>query len=309
MDLSIVIVNWNTCAITLQCLASIYDHVTERQLEVIVIDNASSDSSVEMIKEQYPQVVLIENEINRGFAAANNQGIEIAGGRYVLLLNSDTIVRGETLEKVVEFAEKRPDSAVIGCRVLNADESLQPTCSELPSLWDKFFFAFGLTALFPKSRLFARERMLWWPHDTVRSVGAVCGCFMLVRSEAIAAVGPLDERFFMYCEEIDWCKRFHDAGWKVLFYPDAEIIHLGGVSAKRYGARRARLIDQSYVRYMFKHWTRFKAYLGVCSMMLFYILRLIVHLPFKCFGKHREAFENHWQGLCGLIHYRRYLMN
>lgn len=232
-DVSVIIVNWNTRNILRDCLHSVYEQTQGIDFEVIVIDNASSDGSAQMVKQEFPQVNLIENTENKGFAAANNQGMRIAQGRYFLLLNSDTVVLDGAIPKTIIFADQRPQAAVVGCKVLNPDRTLQPTCFMFPSQMNLFLAATYLYKLFPKSRFFGRERMSWWDRSDVRQVDVVTGCFMLVRREAIEQVGMMDEDYFMYAEETDWCFRFKKAGWANLFYPDVQIIHLGGQSSKQ----------------------------------------------------------------------------
>lgn len=307
MDVSIIIVSWDTCDILRDCLASIYEQTRNIAFEVIVVDNASKDGSPEMVNTEFPQAVLLANADNKGFAVANNQGIAIAKGYYVLLLNSDTVVLDRAIEKTMAFADAHSDAAVVGCRVLNADRSLQHSCSKLPALWDRILFAAGLVRLFPRNPTFARPVMSWWDHDCVREVEVISGCYMLVKKEAIDQVGGFDERFFMYCEEVDWCKRFREAGWKILFTPEAQIIHLGGGSAKKYSCRRVSIKDQATIRYMFKHWTGTQARLGVVSMVMFYVPRIIFCLPFRLVGRRKDELENHWAGLKGLLCYSRYL--
>ncbi len=252
-DVSIIIVNWNTRDILCSCLQSIYEQGGEIDFEVIVIDNASTDGSVEMVKKNYPQVTLIENSQNRGFAAANNQGIAISEGRYVLLLNSDTVVLDNAIAETIAFADSHPKAAVVGCRVLNLDQTLQPTCFMFPSILNMLLSSTYLYKLFPKSKFFGRERMTWWSRQNVREVDVVTGCFMLVRRQAIEQVGMMDEKFFMYAEETDWCYRFKQAGWKILFTPCAEIIHLGGQSTAQRSADMIVRLRLSILRFMRKH--------------------------------------------------------
>ncbi len=230
IDTSIIIVNWNTRDVLRSCLASAYRETENITFEVIVIDNASIDHSVEMIKEEFPSAIVIDNYENRGFAAANNQGIAIARGRYVLLLNSDTIVMDNAIAKTIEFADNHPEAAVVGCQVRENQKKVQMTCFRYPSIVNLFLSAFGLAKLFKYNRVFGREWMLWWKRDSERDVDVISGMFMLARRQAIDQVGLLDERFFMYCEEADWCYRFAKAGWKVLFWPGAQVIHVGGGS-------------------------------------------------------------------------------
>jgi GT2 family glycosyltransferase len=263
-----------------------------------------------MVRRDFPRVKLIANADNRGFSTANNQAIAVAQGRYVLLLNSDTIVLDSAIEKTVAFADRYPDTAVAGCRVLNPDRSLQITCFMFPSLLNWFLHSTYLSQLFPRSRFFGRERMTWWARNDEREVDVVTGCYMLVRREAINQVGMMDERFFMYAEETDWCFRFIANGWKNRFTPDAEIIHLGGGSAPKLAANRARLTNSSFVRYMFKHWSKPRAIAGVGLLVLFYALRLAVLIPKQLLSRDKQndrRIENHWAGLKDILTYNRHL--
>jgi len=273
-DVSLIIVNWNTRDILRDCLASVFAQTTGIDFEVIVIDNASSDGSAEMVKQEFPQVILIENEQNKGFAAANNQGMRIAKGRYILLLNSDTIVLDGAIQKTLAFAEQHPQAAVVGCKVLNPDRTLQPTCFMFPSLLNLVLSSTYLYKLFPKSRFFGRERMTWWDRNDVRPVDVVTGCFMLVRREAIDKVGMMDEDYFMYGEETDWCWRFQKAGWENLFFPDAQIIHLGGQSSKQ--VRQAMLIQlrKAILFFLKKNRGMLHYQLGRCLVVLFFLVRI-----------------------------------
>lgn len=241
MDVSVVIVNWNTREILRDCLRSIYEQTLGLTFEVIVIDNASEDGSLQMVKDEFKEVILVENSTNRGFAAGNNQGLAIAKGRYVLLLNSDTVVLDNAIAKTVAFADANPEGAVIGCRILYPDKTLQTSCFMFPSLLNLLLSATYMYKLFPASKLFGRENMTWWARDDAREVDVVTGCFMLVRREALEQVGVMDEQFFMYGEETDWCYRFKKAGWKCLFSPSGSIIHIHGASSK---ARRHAMMLQ-----------------------------------------------------------------
>lgn len=253
MDVSIIIVNWNTRDVLRDCLESVYRQTKGISFEVIVVDNASSDGSVEMVKAEYPQVALIENKDNHGFAAANNQGMMIARGKYILLLNSDTIVLDRAIQKTITFADQNPEAAVVGCRVLNSDMSLQPTCFMFPSVLNMVLSASFLYKIFPRNRFFGRELMTWWDKSTPRQVDVIAGCFMLVRKEAIDQVGMMDEDFFMYAEETDWCHRFKRAGWKNLFTSEAEIIHFGGASSGKLKTEMALQLRASMLLFMKKH--------------------------------------------------------
>lgn len=274
MDASIIIVNWNTKELLHNCLESIYDRAGEVDCEIIVVDNASSDGSVDIVKKQFPQVIFIENNENRGFATANNQGIRIARGRYILLLNSDTIVCDAGIEKTVQYADKRPEAAVIGCQVWENSETIQMTCFRFPSILALFSETFALNKIFKKNRFFGRERMLWWGRDTERQVEVVSGMFMLVRREAIDEVGLMDESYFLYCEEADWCYRFSKAGWKILFWPGAKIIHVdgGSHSSKQVALEMHVQQHKSLLIFFRKHY----------GLMSFLLARLLLSLSSAC---------------------------
>jgi GT2 family glycosyltransferase/glycosyltransferase involved in cell wall biosynthesis len=274
MDISIVIVNWNTRDILRDCLVSIYAQTKGNCFEVIVVDNGSTDGSAEMLRKEFPEVILLQNEINRGFAAANNQGMTIARGRYVLLLNSDTVILDDVISRSAGFADSQPKAAVVGCRVLNPDKTLQRTCFIFPSLVNMLLSSTYLYKLFPRSRFFGRERMTWWDRSDIREVDVVTGCFMLVRRQAIQQVGMMDEQFFMYGEETDWCYRFKQAGWTVVFMPNGEIIHLGGQSSKKMKSEMILQLRAGILLFFRKH-KGFVSYRLACLLTcLFFLVRV-----------------------------------
>jgi len=306
IDVSVIIVSWNTRDILRDCLASVYAQTRDVSFEVIVIDNASADGTPELVKRDFVAVRLIENADNRGFAAANNQGMGLATGRYLLLLNSDTIVLDGAIDKMVSFADQHPQAAVVGCRVLNRDRTLQPTCFMYPSILNMLLFATSLNRLFPSSRLFGRERMTWWKRDDVREVEVVTGCFMLVRREAIDQVGLMDESFFMYGEETDWCFRFRQAGWKSLFTPQAEIIHLGGASTSRVANEMTLQLKAGVLQFICKHDTRVP-YVASCMLMGVFLALRIPFWAGKAILSRRDR-RNAWsrvstyaRGLCRIM--------
>lgn len=273
MDLSVILVNWNTRQILQDCLESVYRETEGISFEVFVVDNASSDGSAEMVCRQFPQVRLIENETNRGFAAANNQAIAQAQGDYILLLNSDTIVLDNALAKSVRFARQYPKAGIVGCRVLNADRTLQPSCFMYPSLLNLFLLTTYLSRLFKRSRFFGRERMTWWNRTDERTVEVVTGCFMLIKRQVIEDIGLLDEAFFMYGEETDFCYRARQAGYDLLFTPEAQIIHLGGASSRQVRPEMILQLRGSILLFMKKHRSA-PAYRTACVLvMLFFLLR------------------------------------
>lgn len=234
LDVSIIIVNFNTRQLTLDCLASVYASQTSYQYEVIVIDNASHDGSVEAIREVYPDVQLIANQNNTGFAVANNQGMEVAKGRYILLLNSDTVVQPDTLHTMIYFMDRHPEMGASGCKVILPDGSLDKACKRgFPTPSASFYYAFGISRRFPDRPKFNQYQLGHLSPDDEYPVDCLVGAFMLVRRETIEQVGGLDETFFMYGEDIDWCYRIKEAGWGIFYYPRTYIVHYKGGSARR----------------------------------------------------------------------------
>ncbi len=276
MDISIIIVNWNTEKILRDCLESVYVGTKQINFEVIVVDNGSTDGSVKMVEENFKDIMLIKNKRNVGFAAANNQGMAIAKGRYVLLLNSDTIVLNNAIAKTVKFADTHPEAAVVACRVLNPDRTVQKTCFMFPSLLNMLLSSTYLYKLFPWNKFFGRERMTWWDRDDIREIDVATGCFMLVRREAIKHVGIMDERFFMYGEETDWCYRFKKAGWKVLFTSVSEIIHLGGQSASKNPTAMNVQVRLSILKFIHKHYGSLRYSIACFLVVLFFLVRIPV---------------------------------
>lgn len=276
MDVSIIIVSWNTRGILRDCLNSVYLQAGQIDFEVIVVDNASTDGSAEMVRRNFPDVRLIENAENRGFARANNQGMDIAEGRYFLMLNSDTLVLDSAVEKVVHFAESRSDAAVLGCRILNSDMSVQPSCFMFPSALNLFLAATYLYKVFPKSRFFGRARMTWWDGSDVKQVDAVTGCFMLVRKSAVDEVGMMDEQLFMYGEEADWCYRFKKAGYEVVFTPRAQIVHLGGASSRQVKPGMIKQWRRSTLMFFKKH----KSVVSYSLARLFIFMFFSTRIPY-----------------------------
>jgi GT2 family glycosyltransferase len=227
-DVSVVIVSWNTRDILRGCLRSIFEETKNASIEVFVVDNNSHDGSSGMVQVEFPQVKLVENDQNRGFAAASNQGIRLASGRYTLLLNPDTIILEDAISRCVQYADHHPDVGVVGCQVLEDENRVSNTGFSFPSPLNVFLALSGLSRAFPRSRLFGRPELGWWERDCEQDVDVVTGMFMLVRREAIAHVGIMDESYFVYSEEADWCYRFARAGWRRVFTPCARIVHVDG---------------------------------------------------------------------------------
>lgn len=264
IDVSVIIVSWNVKEILRNCLRSIAAE-TRASHEVIVIDNASRDGSAAMVQDEFPEVVLIANTDNRGFAGANNQGLAVARGRTLLLLNPDTLVVDGAIDKTLAFADARPGIGCVGCQVFydEAMTTIQLTCFRFPSLLNVFLAISQLAALFPRSRFFARERMPWWDRTTEREVDVVSGMYMHVPRAVLDAIGPLDDAYFVYAEEADWCYRMARAGFPRVFTPSARIIHLegGGKSARLASVKMYVQLQESLLIYHRKN-------LGVISWAL-----------------------------------------
>jgi GT2 family glycosyltransferase len=249
MDLSIVIVNWNTRELLRDCLASVFAGVGALAVEVLVVDNASNDGSSEMVRQEFPHAEVIENAKNLGFAGGNNVALRRAVGRYVMLLNTDTLLHGEVLPEAVAWLDARPEVGVLGPKVLNADRSVQASCSAFPSLRHLTLQTLGLTRI---ARL-DTYRMTGWDRMTERQVDVISGAAMFVRRAAMDEVGLLDEAFFFYGEETDWCHRFAKAGWDLVFAPIQAVTHFGGGAAAKLNHRRDVLMTEGTTRLHRKH--------------------------------------------------------
>ena len=233
MILSVIIVNYNVKAFLEQALTSIRKALDGLPSEIIVVDNGSGDGSVPMMRKRFPDVHIIENHENVGFARANNQALTKAKGKYCCLVNPDTLVREDTFRVCVDYLEVQPDVGAVGCKILNPDGTLQLSCRRsIPTPWVAFTKVSGLSALFSGSKTFGRYNLTYLDPDKVSEVEALSGSFMFVRSKAVDAAGMLDEDFFMYGEDLDWCYRIGKAGWKIVYLPDTQIIHYKGQSTK-----------------------------------------------------------------------------
>jgi GT2 family glycosyltransferase len=259
VTLSIIIVNYNSNEFLLKCVESIYRSVTRLHFEIILVDNHSSEPPLRFNKKN---LITIINGENVGFAAANNQGIKRAKGRYVLLLNPDTVLLGDAVHRMVRFLEKNNKVGVVGSRILNPDRTLQPSCKNFPSMMNIFLENSGLYTILPFRRVIGKYYYRMGDFQEPTAVDSVLGACLMVKREILREVGTLDEKFFMYGEEVDFCKRVKDAGWEVIYHPEAEIIHWGGGSSGQ--NFRANLIEQHRARclYMKKHFNGLKVRIG-----------------------------------------------
>lgn len=240
-ELSIVIVNWNTKELIRDCLDSIYKNTKNLNYEIIVVDNNSTDESISMLKESfcsYSNFTLIENKDNKGFASANNQAIKISKGESILLLNPDTKINGDVLKRSYECLNEEEKLGIVGCKVLNPDGTIQLACRRMiPTPKDAFYKLFGLSRLFRKSSNLTRYNMTYVSEDDFLDVDSVSGCFLMIKKDVIDKIGYLDDKFFMYGEEMDWCLRAKKAGYIVRYCPVGTIIHYKGESSKQLGIK------------------------------------------------------------------------
>ncbi len=303
MDLSIIIVSWNVKPLLRLCLGSIQRSL-ERSgaaAETIVFDNGSTDGSADMVREDFPRVHLMESEVNLGFTKGNNLAIGQSEGRYILLLNPDTEVVGDALGTMVAYMESHPRVGALGPQLLNSDGSIQPSRRRFPSLATAFIESTLLQPWFQKGKVLQRYYLADRPDDETQYVDWVVGAALMIRREAWNQVGPLDEGFFMYSEELDWCYRLKKLGWEVAYLPTAQVVHREGKSSEQVLAARHIHFQRSKVRF-------FKKYYGwrgevLRWFLLFTYLYLLLLEGLKWLVGHKRPLRRgritaYWQLLC-----------
>lgn len=254
MQLSIVIVNYNVRELLLNAIASLYVAMEGIDGEIIVVDNASSDGAIEALGRDFPDVRTFPLERNLGFGAANNIGIEAARGRFILLINPDTIVQERTIRTMIEFMDAHPDAGIAGCKILNPDGSYEPASKRgFPSPWSSFCRVFGLSRLFPKSKLFGGYNLTHLDPESTSSIDAISGCFMFCRAHVLRDLGGFDTDFFMYGEDLDLCFRAKELGWSVYYHPATSIMHLKGESTRRSALDALAVFYQAMEIFAAKH--------------------------------------------------------
>lgn len=265
MKLSIVIVSWNVQEYLANCLGSIEQNPSLQEYEIIVVDNASKDGTVEVVKKDFSYVKLIVNEDNLGFAAANNQGIEISNGEYILLLNPDTIIQPESLDVLIKFMDNNKNVGACGPKLLNDDGTTQPSARRFPTFRGTLYChtAFRFLGIFRDQ--YRKWLMKDFNYDKNMDVDQLMGAALMVRSSVVEQVGRMDERFFMYYEEVDLCYRIKQAGWRVVFLPQAVIGHLGGQSTGQIPVKRRIMMLTSLLTFFRKHRGRLSA--GIFSVV------------------------------------------
>lgn len=283
VDLSIIILSYNTKDLLRSCLASVFAYRPQQyRMEVIVCDNASNDGSLEMVKKEFPETIRIQNGQNKGFAGGNNPGIKRSNGRYILLLNSDTQVQKDTLETMISFMDTHEDVGASTCKVLLPSGQIDPACHRgFPTPWASITYLLKLEKLFPTSLLFGQYHQGYKGFTTSHQVDCIVGAFFMVRREVIEKVGLLDEDFFMYAEDIDWCFRIKQAGFTIMYTPQTSILHRKKQSGRANILKKRRLTTEVYFhRYNWLFYTKHykKIYPWWVTMMVndFYALRIFL---------------------------------
>lgn len=305
-EVSIIIVSWNVRDRLIDCLTSVLASSSRISVEVIVVDNHSSDGSVEAVRREFPAVKLVANSVNVGFATANNQAIRVASGRYILLLNPDTLIVGDSLALAVQYMESHPRVGVTGPKLLNPDGTIQFWCARsLPRPLDSFFEYTKLSSLFPKSRLFGRYLLSYWDHRDSRDVDCLSGACLLIRRRTLQDVGSLDEGYPLYAEDTDWCHRVKAAGWRLHYCAEAEVIHIGRQSSLQNRGRAT----VSAVHGIYRYHRKFNGRLGAVTVWLLLstasVLKLIAWIALYSTGiavrqRAMEQIRAYWE-ICKLL--------
>ncbi|MEK7788059.1 MAG: glycosyltransferase family 2 protein [Chloroflexota bacterium] len=285
-DVSIIIVNWNTRDMLADCLNSIALTAGKLRVETIVVDNNSTDGSQAMVQERFPEARLIQNRQNVGFAKANNQAMAVMQGRYALLLNSDALATPGSIQALIELADSQPRAGLVGAQLVNPDGSFQASHTPFPSLWQEFLILTGLGRL-----LHGR----WYPSrgpeeaKGPQKVDYVEGACMLVRREAFQQVGGLDEGYFMYAEEVDWCYAMKKGGWQVWYHPASRIVHFGGGSSKNRRPQREADLYRSRVRFFRKHYGNAPA--SALKVLIYSLtaVKIVMHLFLRLVSGNRRG--------------------
>ncbi len=253
-DFSIIIVNWKVRALLEKCLDSIYKNSQDINLEIIVVDNDSRDGTSEMMMMQYPDAKMIALAHNSGFAKANNLAINQAKGKYLFILNPDTEVLPDFFSITKQYLDNHPDVSIMGPKILNPDKTLQLSIRKFPNLLSQVFIMLKLRNILVDSKLLANYLLFDFDYDKEQDVEQIMGAAMVIRRETFDKIGLFDERFFVWFEEIDLCKRTHQAGFRIRYFPGAQIIHHGGSSFNKSKVFYKQLIfDSSLIKYFFKH--------------------------------------------------------
>ncbi len=287
--LSIIIVTWNGKKFALECLDSLRRLKGSPSMEVIVVDNASTDGTPAAIEEQFPEVQLVRNDANLGFAKANNVGIALSRGKYVCLVNSDVVVPAGCLETMTAYMDEHRDIGLLGPKMLSPDGGIGQSVMRLPTVWNIFCTALGLHSIFPDSRHLGGFLMDGYKYDAIDDVEVLTGWFWMVPRAALEQVGGLDQQFFMYGEDIDWSYRFLKAGWRVVFYPDAEALHYGAASSGQAPTRFYVEMRRANLQYFRKHHGRLGGVGYLLSTWIHELVRVLGYGALYCFNRYKRA--------------------
>lgn len=286
--LSIVIVTWNGKRFALECLQSLFAQPLNFPAEIIVVDNASSDGTQEAIRTQFPDVRLIENDQNVGFARANNIGMAESHGQYVCLVNSDVVIPPNCLETMLAYLQANPDIGVLGPKMLSPDGTIGYSVMGLPTVWNTLCCALGLHAAFPRCAFFDGLMLSGYPYNAVDDVEVLTGWFWMIPRAALQQVGGLDEQFFMYGEDIDWCHRFLKAGWRVVFFSGAEALHYGAASSAKAPTRFYVEMRRANLQYFSKHAGRFRTFGYRLAIWAHELTRIVGYSVVYCCSRYRR---------------------
>jgi len=320
IDLSVAIVNWNVCDLLRNCLRSIVRSAKAQapddrpcslaigpwRGEIIVVDNASTDGSVTMLREEFPLIQVIANQENVGFTRGNNQALRASQGRYVLLLNPDTEVVGNALPTMVDYMERHPQIGALGPQLCHPNGSIQSSRRRFPSLATAFLESTILQQWFPHNRVLDRYYINDQPDDAVQQVDWVVGACILLRREAIEEVGLLDESVFMYSDELDWCRRAKSAGWRVVYLPTAQVIHYEGQSSEQAVPARHIHFQTAKIHYFRQHHGRWAGTILRAFLLLTYVYQLLEEGGKWLLGHKRplriQRMRTYWQVLGSGLH-------
>ena len=278
VDISIIIVSWNTKDMLRECLESLYKSIVDITFEIIVVDNNSHDGSPEMVQDEFPEVHCIKSDKNLGFARANNEGIKRSSGRYLCLINSDVVVIKDCVNKIHRFMEEEKSVGIAGPKTLNSDGFLQGSVDKFPSLMRNFLRATFSDSILNKFTTSYHNQLAKIKNTEAHKVDILYGSFWIVRKEALSQVGLLDDGFFIYSEDKDWCRRFTDAGWNVMYYLGAEIIHHGGGSSSQAPGRFYIELLRANLQYYKKHYNVLSFLLFLLIMYYHEMVRLLGNL-------------------------------
>lgn len=287
IKISVIIVNYNVKDFLEQALLSLKRALSAYPSEIIVVDNASVDGSVPMLKKRFPDIQVIENDKNVGFSAANNQAIKIAKGEYIVLLNPDTVVQEDTFKRLFDFFKQNPRASAATCKILNPDGTFSVDCRHsIPTPLVAFWKVTGLAGLFPKSKLFGKYNLTYLDENETYQVEAISGSFMMIKRKVVEKIGLLDERFFMYCEDIDYCHRINQAGGEIYYVPTSQIIHYKGESTKKDNLDYIITFNRSLYKFYEKHYQQKYIYPFKWLILLGIIFRGLIIFSRNFFRKY-----------------------